>query len=161
MAKKNSEGTERIFNSVTKKKNKKNDRDKQKKDVNKKYENIIELNEEAEKLDLSKKRKKPEKIQRTYYISPTEDKLLRELAIQNERDKSELVRIAIDFFNQNAKIKQTDKNPEENENLNKIKRSFYIYPKENDLIDKLSKNNNRSKSEIVSMAINILYKHSK
>lgn len=161
MTKKKSEGTDRILNSVTKKKNKKNDRNKPKKNIEKKYENLIEVNEDADKLDLSKERKKPEKIQRTYYISSKEDKLLRDLAIENERDKSELVRIAIDFFDQNAKIKQRDKKTEENSTLNKVKRSFYIYPKESNLIDELSKKNNRSKSEIVSMAINILYKHSK
>jgi flagellar biosynthesis/type III secretory pathway M-ring protein FliF/YscJ len=53
-------------------------------------------------INLSKEKKEPKKIKRTYYIYEDEDEKLNDLAEQTDRDKSELIRIAINFLYENA-----------------------------------------------------------
>ncbi len=53
-------------------------------------------------ISLSKEKTEPKKVKRTYYIYEDEDKKLNELARKTDRDKSELIRIAINFLYDNA-----------------------------------------------------------
>jgi protein tyrosine phosphatase len=53
---------------------------------------------------LSKEKKEPKKIKRTYYIYEEDDEKLNELARHSGKDKSELVRIAIGFLYDNAEV---------------------------------------------------------
>lgn len=50
------------------------------------------------------KTKKESKIKRTYYIKPEHDKKINELSRKSGRDKSELIRMAIDFFYNNVSV---------------------------------------------------------
>ncbi|MFW6229844.1 MAG: CopG family transcriptional regulator [Halanaerobium sp.] len=51
------------------------------------------------------KSKEDQKVKRTYYIKQDHDKRLNELSRKSGRDKSELIRMAIDFLYENANLK--------------------------------------------------------
>jgi len=48
---------------------------------------------------------KKEKVQRSFYISPQQDRNLEKLKARTGRDKSELVRIALDYMFENVEVK--------------------------------------------------------
>jgi hypothetical protein len=55
-------------------------------------------------ISISIDKTEPKKIKRTYYIYEDQDKKLNEMARKSDRDKSNLIRLAIDFLYNNAEI---------------------------------------------------------
>lgn len=55
-------------------------------------------------ISISIDKTEPKKIKRTYYIYEEQDKKLNEMARKSDRDKSNLIRLAIDFLYKNAEI---------------------------------------------------------
>jgi hypothetical protein len=55
-------------------------------------------------ISISIDKSEPKKIKRTYYIYEDQDKKLNEMARKSDRDKSNLIRLAIDFLYNNAEI---------------------------------------------------------
>ena len=55
-------------------------------------------------ISISIDKNEPKKIKRTYYIYEDQDKKLNEMARKSDRDKSNLIRLAIDFLYNNAEI---------------------------------------------------------
>jgi len=55
-------------------------------------------------ISISIDKNNPKKIKRTYYIYEGQDKKLNEMARKSDRDKSNLIRLAIDFLYDNAEM---------------------------------------------------------
>jgi len=102
---KNSDPFNELRNQVKEKKEKSKAKD-EKNDVN----NNGDVNGDGDsnsnkKITLSKGKNKPKKIKRTYYIYEENDEKISKLARESGKDKSELIRIAIDFLYDNVDIK--------------------------------------------------------
>jgi len=60
--------------------------------------------EKSPSISISIDKSDPKKIKRTYYIYEGQDKKLNEMARKSDRDKSNLIRLAIDFLYDNAEM---------------------------------------------------------
>ena len=108
---KTTDGFNELRNQVKEKKEKsKSINKKNKSDVNDNVDGDGNVNgngdgDSKKPITISKEENSQKKIKRTYYIYEENDEKISKLARRSGKDKSELVRIAIDFLYDNVEIK--------------------------------------------------------